>query len=100
MSHSLFSSLQLAPSHSRRAPAFTLMLCPNHSGHSVLNGEVWECGFGWLKKTQLRMFGKHLAEYLARGECSIHVAIIIINIIIIIYMSTQKSALEFLSSKW
>lgn len=40
------------------------------------------------------MFVKHLAQYLARGECSIHVAIIIINIIIIIfYLHLQISTL-------
>lgn len=42
------------------------------------------------------MFVKHLAQYLACGECSIHVAIIIINIniiIIILYLHLQISAL-------
>lgn len=41
------------------------------------------------------MFVEHLAQYLACGECSIHVAIIIINniIIIILYLHLQISAL-------
>lgn len=41
------------------------------------------------------MFVEHLAQYLACGECSIHVAIIIINIIIIIilYLHLQISTL-------
>lgn len=46
------------------------------------------------------MFVKHLAQHLAHRECSIHVVIIIINIIIIIYISTLESALQFLSSEW
>lgn len=38
------------------------------------------------------MFIKHLAQYLAGAECSTHVAIIIINIIIT-SISTQELAL-------
>lgn len=52
----------------------------------------------WFKLAEEDSFHnirKAFSRYLARGECSIHAAIIIIIIIniIIIYSSTRKSAL-------
>lgn len=52
--------------------------------------------FKLAKEDSFHNIRKAFSRYLARGECSIHAAIIIIIVIIniiIIYSSTRKSAL-------
>lgn len=67
------------------------MLCPNLAGHNYFELGGLGMRFG-LAEDSTHNIRKALSRYLARGECLVHAAIIITNIIIIIYNSTHKSA--------